>query len=221
MSRLNGWQRIWLVLSGVLLVLHVLIGILLFPDPSKMRFDPSNYESKLAQADKWKLDNRQRCRAALEQVQFADRLNDEYNEKGEIQATELRAAIQTKIDEAKSRLFAIETSGGKYYAEWSKYDNAIEAYTKKLREQKWKPRPFNEDEMVKPETLNTVKECVLFDQKRTSIMADIDTGMQSAEYARESARNAIFVTLISFLCISFGLYLFGWCIGWIKGGFKA
>ena len=221
LTRLNGWQRIWLVLTGVILALHVLIGSLLLPDLSRMRFDPSLYEVQVASADKWKLENRQRCKAAAEEVQFSSRLNNEYNARGEAKSNDLRAATQVKIDEAKARLFAIETSGGKYYGEWAKYYNAIEAYTMKLREERWIPRSFKEDEMVKPELLSTVKECILFDQQRTSILADMDTARQAAESARENARTAVFGTLISFLCISLGLYLVGWCVGWIRGGFKA
>ncbi|WP_232229815.1 hypothetical protein [Polaromonas glacialis] len=221
LTRLNGWQRIWLVLTGVILALHVLIGSLFFPNPSRMRFDPSLYEAQVASADKWKLENRQRCRAAAEEVQFADRFNAEYNDKGEAKARELMAATQVKLDEARARLFAIETSGGKFYGEWAKYDNAIEAYTMKLREQKWIPRSFKDDEMVKPESLSTVKECIFFDQQRTSILADMDTAKQTAEIAREDGRNVVFGTLISFPCISLGLYLIGWCVGWIKGGFRA
>ena len=220
LTRLNGWQRIWLVLTGVMLALHVLIGSLLLPDLFRMRFDPSPYEVQVAKADKWKLENRQRCSAAAEEVQFADRVNAEYNAKGEAKAKDLTAATQAKIDEAKARLFAIETSGGKFYGEWVKYDNAIEAYTTKLREQRWIPRSFKEDEMVKPEWLSTVRECVLFDQQRTSILADMDTARQTAEIARESAKTVVFGTLISFLCISLGLYLVGWCVGWIRGGFR-
>ena len=131
------------------------------------------------------------------------------------------AGTQANLDQAKARLFAIETSGGKFYDEWAKYNNAIEAYTKKLREQIWIPRSFKEDEMVKPELLSTVRECVLFDQQRTSILADLDTARQTAEIARESAKTVVFGTLISFLCISLGLYLVGWCVGWIRGGFRA
>lgn len=221
LTRLNGWQRIWLVLTGVILALHVLIGSLLLPDLSRMRFDSSLYEVQVANADKWKLENRQQCKVAAEEVQFASRLNDEYNAKGEAKSNALRAATQVKIDEAKARLFAIETSGGKYYGEWAKYDNAIEAYTMKLREQRWIPRSFKEDEMVKPELLSMVRECVLVDQQRTSILADMDTARQTAERARENARTTVLGTLISFLCISLGLYLAGWCVGWIRGGFKA
>lgn len=221
LKRLNGWQRIWLVLTGVILALHVLFGSLLLPDLSRMRFDPSLYEVQVASADKWKLENRQRCRAAAEEVQFADRFNAEYNATGEAKAKDLRVATQAKIDEAKARLFTIETSGGKFSGEWSKYGNAIEAYTLKLREQKWIPRPFNEEEMVKPESLSTVRECILFDQQRTTILAGMDTARQTAESTRDDAKTALFGTLISFLCTSLGLYLVGWCIGWIRGGFRA
>ena len=221
LTRLNGWQRIWLVLTGVMLALHVLIGSLLMPDLSRMRFDPSLYEVQVASADKWKLENRQRCRAAAEEVQFAERFNAEHNAKGEAKAKGLMAATEASLDEAKARLFAIETSGGKYYDEWAKYNNAVEAYTKKLREQKWIPRPFKEDEMVKPELLSTVNKCILFDQQRTSILADMDTARQTAEIARESGKTVVLGTLISFLCISLGFYLVGWCVGWIKGGFRA
>ena len=220
MSRLNGWQRIWLVLSGVILALHVVIGSFFLPDIFKESSDQNLEMVQLADTNKWINENRKRCVGALEEVEFAQRLNEEYNAKGEAVASELRAATQVKINEAKAKLFAIETSGGKYYGEWVKFDNAIDAYTKKLNEQRWTQRPFSKEAMVKPWVLHTVQDCVVFDQQRTTLMSSIDTNKKNAENAREDARNGILITLLSFFCISLGFYLFGWCIAWIKGGFS-
>lgn len=221
MPRLNGWQRIWLVITGFMFALHVVIGFALFPALSTLRFDPHDYEDKIAKADKWKVENRVRCTSAIEELQLAHRINDQNNEKIEAQLGQMRAATQAKIDEAKVRLFAIETSGGKFYGEWVKYDNAVEAYQKKLSEQRWSPRAFNEDEMVKPGTSTTIKRCALIQEQRDAASSDLEDKKRSSEYAIESAKNFVLVTLISFLFFTFGLYLFGWCIGWIRGGFKS
>lgn len=221
MSRLNGWQRIWLVLTGILLGLHVVVGLVLLPDFSKMRFDQAPYERRLADTDKWQRENKQRCTAVAEDVRSAERLNAQYNAIGNAKATELRTATQAKLDEAKARLFAIETSGGKYYAEWAKHDSAIEAYTNKLREQAWAPRPFKADDMVKAESLAGVWECADIEQRRIAALADMDTAKQDAERSRENATNSVLATVISFFCTSLGLYFIGWCLGWIGKGFKA
>lgn len=219
-SRLNGWQRIWLVLSGVIFAIHALIGFLILSDLPAMRFDSSKYEEKIAVAEKWKLENRQRCIAVIDELMFASRTNDEYNATNEAKSKELRAATQTKIDEAKARLFAIETSGGKYSEQWAKYDNAITAYDVKLREQKWIPRPFNAEQTVKPESLTAIKECAQFDQQRTDMLSTMDADKITAKNSRQRAVDNLLATAISFVCFALGLYLIGWCIGWIKGGFS-
>lgn len=221
MVRLNGWQRIWLVLAGVLLGLHLAVGYLMLPDYSSTRFDPLKYQRSLVDIEKRQLDNTQRCRVAADDVQLAIQANADYQAKGEAASKALQAVTQGKLDAAKARLFAIETSGGKFYEEWSKVNNAIEAYETKLREQAWKPRPFNALEMAKTESLITLRECDAMDKQRIAILADIDTAKQSAESARENVKAVVFGTLISFLCFAFGLYFFGWCIGWIRSGFVA
>ena len=219
MARLNGWQRIWLVLTGALFALHTLVGYLLLPDFFRTRFDPAQFERRISDNNKWQRENQQKCKVAADDVTSAERSNTEYNEKGTAKAQELMAITQAKIDDAKAKLFSIETSGGKYYPEWAKYDQAIEAYLGKLQEQRWKPRPFNADAMVKPVSLSTLSQCASIDQQRDKILAEMETARQEATSVRDEAGRAVLGTFISFICVSLGLYLFGWCVGWIRVGF--
>lgn len=220
LPRLNGWQRAWLVVSGILLAVHLPIGYSALTNRANTSFDSAPYERRIANLDTWLSENRQRCIDAGEEAEFARRMNAEYNAKGEVHAQSLQAAFQTKIDEAKRRLFAIETSGGKYYSEWVKYRDAIDAYTEKLREQKWKARPFKEEGMVSPASLRAIQLCEVMTQSRATVVTERDAAKDSAEQALADANQTAMATAISFLGFSLGLYFVGWCIGWIRGGFK-
>lgn len=221
MSRLNGWQRIWLVTTGILLALHILVGASTLSDFSTMQFDQSPFDLRLAETEKWQLDNKRRCVEVAEDMRNVKRVNDQYNADGNAKATDIRSATLAKLEELKTRLFAIETSGGKFSTEWSKYSNAIDAYTNKLSEQAWVVRPFNVDSMVRAGLLATVRDCADFEQRRITVLAEMDTAKMTSKAYRESAKSSLLITVGSFFCVALGLYFFGWCLGWIRKGFKA
>lgn len=219
MARLGGWQRIWLVLTGVLLAIHLLVAGIILSSLSEATYDSAFFEARKSVADSWQRDNQQRCRDAAQAVKAAQQLNAEYNAQGEAKAQEARSALIPKIEAAKARLFAVETAGGKYSQEWSKHRDAIDAYTDKLNEHRWTPRPFKE-ETIHPAARYAVNECVEKQGRETTLLAEMDTAKELAATTRKDIKNGLLATLASFLCFSLGIYLVGWCIGWIRVGFK-
>ena len=218
MSLLGGWQRIWLVFSAGLLLIHLVVAGIVLSDLAKTKIDTASYESRRRVIDTWQRDNHQKCKEAALIVKDIQLANAKFNADGEAKAQLASSDLLSKIEQAKSRLYAIETAGGKYYAEWSKHNDAIDAYTQKLAQLKWTPRPFK-NEMVNQATQYTVNDCYANVDQEVALSTEMEKAKEAAERAFTDIKNGLFGTLASFVFFSFGLYLMGWCIGWIRAGF--
>lgn len=219
-ARLNGWQRIWLVTTAILFLLHLGVGYALLAQLPTTQFEPATFQSRIAAAENWSRENHAGCKAAEEEVQLAKRQNAEYNVNGRTRLRELREATEAKIEEAKGHLFAIETSGGKYSQEWSKYNEAITAYTQKVSEQTWLSREFDEQAMVSAATRQRVQRCDEKAATRPFVEFEMHIARESAQRATTDATSIMMGSVISFICFALSIYGAGWCIGWIAGGFK-
>lgn len=221
LARLNGWQRIWSLITGVLLIIHLIVGATIAPRISSLTFDPARHLEKLETASKWTQDNQQRCAAAQSQYEAGQRAVDEHNALGEAQVREQRAATQTKLEASMARMFAIETSGNKYGDEWRKYSDASEAYTRLLGGQQWFPRKFVIKESLPPSTVSVLDACNANERAQLELTDQIDFNTRAAKEARGQFVGVVLATGLSFLFFSFGIYFLGWSVGWIWRGFKS
>jgi hypothetical protein len=219
MSLLGGWQRIWLVFSGGLLLIHLVVAGFIVSGLPETKFDAASFESRRLALATWQRENHQKCKEAALIIKDAQQANAKYNADGETKSQLASSELLSKIEQAKARLYAIETAGGKYYAEWSKHNDALGAYTQKLSQLRWIPRPFS-DEMIHPATRYAVNECFANLEQERALFTDIEKAKEASERALTDIKNGLFGTLVSFLVLSLGLYLAGWCIGWIRAGFN-
>ena len=101
---LNGWQRIWLVFAGFLLVIHSLIIILNIPSVSDIFPNTNSFDNTIAASDKWLAENKQICTQADRAVETAMLENNDYNSLGRTAIDKQRQEYLTKIEDANQRL---------------------------------------------------------------------------------------------------------------------
>ena len=217
---LNGWQRIWLVFAGFLLVIHSLIIILNIPSVSDIFPNTSSFNNTIAASDKWLADNKQICTQADRAVETAMLENNDYNSLGRTAIDKQRQEYLTKIEDANQRLYKIETSGGKYFQEWVKVNDQIQAYQGKLNKITWVDRKFNYWTMVDSDKRDIVIKCNVNKEERQTAVKELDALKSQSKYSVSNFISTLTWSIVSFLTMTGSIYFLGWSIGWIRKGFK-
>jgi hypothetical protein len=217
---LNGWQRIWLILTGLLLAIHVVLFFYDMPSASSIFPNTNNYSETIKSSDKWLLENKLACDEAKLAIDQAQQKNEDFNSVRKGEANKQRQVYLDKIQLANERLYKIETTGGKYNQEWSNINDSIYANQKKLNSLVWTDRKFIRGDMVEPMILATVINC-------ESMIAENITSKELIKEAKKNSKqlldrffNEIFWLIVSFFAWSGILYFLGWGFGWVRDGFK-
>jgi len=217
---LNGWQRIWLVIAGFLLVIHAVVITANIPSVSDIFPNTSSFDSTILASDKWLVENKQICAEADLAVEKAMLENNNYNSLGQAAIDKQRQEYLIKIEDANQRLYKIETSGGKYYSEWSKVTSQIEAYYGKLKKINWVDRKFNYWTMVDSDKRDIVLKCNIKKEERQTAVKALDDLKSQSGYNVSNFISTLTWSIVSFLIITSSIYFLGWSIGWIRKGFK-
>jgi len=217
---LNGWQRIWLVFAGFLLVIHTLIIILNIPSVSDIFPNTTTFDNAIAASDKWLAENEQICTQADRAVETAILKNNDYNSLGRTAIDKQRQEYLIKIEDASQRIYKIETSGGKYYQEWVKVRDQIQAYQGKLYKMTWVDRKFDYSTMVDSDKRDIVIKCSANKERRQTAVKELDDLKSQSRYSISNFISTLTWSIVSFLAMTSSIYFLGWSIGWIRKGFK-
>lgn len=217
---LNGWQRIWLVFTGLLLVIHFLIIIANIPSVSDIFPNTSSLDKTIEASDKWLTENRQICTQADRAVETAMLENNDYNSIGRAAVDKQRQEYLIKIEDANQKLYKIETSGGKYFQEWVKVNDQIQAYQGKLNKMTWVDRKFNYWTMVDSDRRDIVLKCNANKDEHQTAVKELETLKSQSRYNVNNFISTLTWSIVSFLTIAGSIYFLGWCIGWVRKGFK-
>ena len=218
---LNGWQRIWLIVTGLLLIVHILVIISSIPAISDVYPDTSLAQRNIAESDKWLTVNKDLCEEANLAFDAAVLKNNDYNLLGQNAINKEREVFIIKIEEANQRLYKIETSGGKYSQEWAKVNDQIQAFQGKLNKIVWVNRQFNYQTMVDADKRNAAIKCRANKDGRKAAIEELDNIKTQASDHINGFISTVMSSIISFFSLTFGLYFLGWSIGWVRRGFKS
>jgi len=216
---LNGWQRIWLIFTGLLLLIHVALFFDAIPSALSIYPDTNKYSETIKASEKWLAENKAACEVAELAINQAKQRNEDFNSARRAEINKQRQVYLDKIQSANERLYKIETSGGKYYQEWSSVTNSIDAFEGKLRLLVWTDRKFSID-MVEPMIFKTVINCGAKIEEKELSTKELNEVKEKSKQLLDSFFNEIFWLIFSLFAWAGGVYFLGWAFGWVRDGFK-
>jgi hypothetical protein len=215
----SGWQRLWIFYVGILLLIHIISFLVFMPNGSVIRPDTKLFQKEANDASYWLGNNKEQCKRVLaiaeNEKQIAIKKENDLREL----LNESNRKLLIKIKEAEESLFLIEISGGKYFSEWAKVKNKIEAFNKKYAEQRVEKINVNYLSTMSNSDLGLIVDCEKYSSKRDEALEKIAFIDRSLKQIREDFIYLMLYSFISFVSLSFGIYGVFWSIGWIRRGF--
>lgn len=215
----NGWQRIWLIVSGLILVLHLFVLLAFLPNFSQLIADTKEDEKIVNEIESWQKLNQSECMRVAEVENKAKLAHYEKNKIRRAEYDKVHKELYAQIERAKERLFQIETTGGKYYPEWGKVNDQIHAYTIKYTSHIWSDDDKNYLASFSDADLISFLECTKRIDKKKELLTNIQTEKENASYSQGRLFSVLFWTIFSYFAICFSIYGAGWTFGWAKSGF--
>lgn len=222
LSRTNGWQRIWIALSGFMFICQVIYILFSIPNVFTYIEEKNNKQSEISSASEWIQKNKSMCESVAAAVEEAIAKNNAYNVNGVANYNNQANELRQKIQIAKDRLYKIEITGGMYYQDWASTKNQIEAHEKKLYSiTSWVDRPFNYSMVENPAYREGSIRCGHQATVEKNATEELGNIKYRFDYEVSKFLSSLFATAISFVLVTTSVYLLGWGLGWIRKGFKS
>jgi hypothetical protein len=215
----SGWQRLWIFFVGILLLIHIIAFWVFMPNGSVIRPDTKLFQKEANDAAYWLENNKEQCKRVLTLAENAKQIAIKNENDLRELLNESNRRLLIKIKEAEESLFLIEISGGKYFSEWTKVKNKIEAFNKKYAEQRVEKNNINYLSNMSNTDLGLIVDCEKYSGKRDEALEKIEFIDISLKQIREDFIYLTLYIFISFFSLTFGIYGFFWSIGWIRRGF--
>jgi hypothetical protein len=217
----TGWQRIWVIVIAISLLLHVMIWFILLPERSYYREREASLKAAILRHQKYLTENSADCARAQESIRKAEATYEERREatrkriSAEILAiVKQQQAVEAQLDEAEKRfdsLKSLQLQNRKSY---------LERRRNELREEFERHPKFDITSSVPASERSRVKNCL-------SARLDKDEAENElsgvTKRLMEMPRTTFWVTVgtaTSWLVSSAAIYLVGWLFGWVYRGFR-
>ena len=203
-NKLNGWQRLWVVVSGLYLCLVAVYVTLTLPTPAKIPHSPTFYDQLRPE-----LQNKIATPKTDEWIVISETPAPKENARKLIDPFEESA--QQKLREEWDKAKPIDTKKEDYA-----YPNKKDIFDQIIDEELLKIAGIQAVEMPNGHVLNILSK--LSEKDKTEVSQDYWRIVEKA--AGQKQLHYIFMALLSWAGPVIILYALGWSVGWVHRGFK-
>ncbi|WP_353437921.1 hypothetical protein [Polynucleobacter sp. UK-FUSCHL-C3] len=196
----NGWQRIWIVVSILILIPTLIVWYLVMPNPFYGISNVNKINENLIDA-----------KTRWSEIEVDCKLNEKYATEALLETSAKRQSIEKRMVALSDENEKLKTSIYWYYPETKRKVIQNEREIVSLREQR---NNLNNPVLVKK------RKCDEASTRLTNIKNDLSSAETKKYDSLFEFIKGSFLVIFYYLLVITGLYAFGFAIGWIYKGFK-